>query len=172
MALTEPLILDSPQPDTGQIRHRVVCLHNGTAAGDWYSRQVAAYDAQTWENFDGAFLGATALTRPEYLMFAVLLGLVVLIKMARDHGIAFGAICCALFVFDLVLLIFGAANVGLAYGASTRSTLIPSIAILVIALGLYVFRVVVQEKKPLQLRLPAATVPEEEAAIGAPTSTV
>jgi hypothetical protein len=85
---------------------------------------------------------------------------------------AWVAICCALFVFDLVLLIFGAANVGLAYGASTRSTLIPSIAILVIALGLYVFRVVVQEKKPLQLRLPAATVPEEEAAIGAPTSTV
>jgi hypothetical protein len=32
--------------------------------------------------------------------------------------------------------------------------------------------VVVQEKKPLQLRLPAPTVPEEEAAIGAPTSTV
>ena len=41
-----------------------------------------------------------------------------------------------------------------------------------IALGLYVFRVVVQEKKSLQLRLPAATMPEEEAAIGAPTSTV
>ena len=45
-------------------------------------------------------------------------------------------------------------------------------AILVIALGLYVCRVVVQEKKSLQLRLPAATMPEEEAAIGAPTSTV
>lgn len=58
MALTEPLILDSPQPDTGQIRHRVVCLHNGTGAGEWYARQVAAYGAQTWEKFDGAFLGA------------------------------------------------------------------------------------------------------------------
>jgi amino acid transporter len=82
------------------------------------------------------------------------------------------AICCALFVFDLVLLIFGAANVGLAYGASTSSTLIPSIAILVIALGLYVYRVVVQDRKPLQLRLPSATMPEEKAAIKAPTSTV
>jgi len=82
------------------------------------------------------------------------------------------AICCALFVFDLVLLVFGAANVGLAYGASTRSTLIPSLIILAIALGLYVFRVVVQDKKPLQLRLPAATMPEEEATIGAPTSTI
>ncbi|MBT2550449.1 alpha/beta fold hydrolase [Arthrobacter sp. ISL-65] len=59
MALTEPLILDSPQPDTGQTRHRVVCLHNGTGSGDWYSRQVAAYDAQIWEKFDGAFLRAT-----------------------------------------------------------------------------------------------------------------
>jgi hypothetical protein len=59
MALTEPLIVDSPQPDTGQIHHRVVCLHNGTGAGEWYTRQVAAYDAQTWENFDGAIVGAT-----------------------------------------------------------------------------------------------------------------
>ena len=52
------------------------------------------------------------------------------------------------------------------------ATLVPSLLILVIALGLYVYRVVVQEKKSLQLRLPAATMPEEEAMIGAPTSTV
>jgi hypothetical protein len=71
-----------------------------------------------------------------------------------------------------VLLIFGAANVGLAYGASTSSTLVPSLLILVIALGLYVYRVVVQDKKPLQMQLPAATMPEEEAAIGTPTATV
>ena len=81
-------------------------------------------------------------------------------------------VCGVLFLFDLTLLIFGAANVGLAYGASTRSTLVPSVLILVIALGLYVYRVVVQEKKPLQLRLPAPTMPEEELAIGAPTTTV
>jgi 4-amino-4-deoxy-L-arabinose transferase-like glycosyltransferase len=53
----------------------------------------------------GAFLGATALTRPEYLMFAGILGLVVLVKMARDHGIAFGAICCALFVSAFVAIL-------------------------------------------------------------------
>jgi amino acid transporter len=82
------------------------------------------------------------------------------------------AICGLLFLFDLTLLIFGAANVGLAYGASTRSTLIPSLLILLIALGLYVIRVVVQDKKPLRLRLPAATMPEDEAAIGTPTATV
>ncbi len=80
------------------------------------------------------------------------------------------AIGAALFVFDLTLLIFGAANVGLAYGASTRSTLVPSLAVLAIALGLYIFRVVVQDHKSLQLRLPAATMPEEEAAVpGTPT---
>jgi hypothetical protein len=74
-----------------------------------------------------------------------------------------------LFLFDLILLIFGAANVGLAYGASTRSTLIPSLLILVIALGLYVYRVVVQEKETLRLRIPSPTMPEEEAAVaGAP----
>jgi amino acid transporter len=81
-------------------------------------------------------------------------------------------VCGLLFLFDLTLLVVGAANVGLAYGASTRSTVVPSLLILVIALGLYVYRVVVQEKKSLQLRLPAATMPEEEAVIGAPTSTV
>jgi len=82
---------------------------------------------------------------------------------------AWVAACMVLFLFDLVLLIFGAANVGLAYGASTRSTLIPSLLILVIALGLYVYRVVVQEKETLRLRIPSPTMPEEEAAVtGAP----
>ena len=85
---------------------------------------------------------------------------------------AWVSICCALFVFDLVLLIVGSANVGLAYGASTRSTLIPSITILVVALALYVVRVVVQDKKPLRMRLPAATMPEEERTLDAPTTTI
>jgi 4-amino-4-deoxy-L-arabinose transferase-like glycosyltransferase len=46
----------------------------------------------------GALLGATALTRPEYLMFAGILGLVVLIKMARDRGLRLGVASVALFV--------------------------------------------------------------------------
>ena len=41
-----------------------------------------------------------------------------------------------------------------------------------IALGLYVFRVVVQDKKRLQLRLPAATMPEEERSMDTPTTSV
>ena len=38
----------------------------------------------------GALLGATALTRPEYLMFALFLGLVVLVAMARRRGVRLG----------------------------------------------------------------------------------
>jgi 4-amino-4-deoxy-L-arabinose transferase-like glycosyltransferase len=53
----------------------------------------------------GALLGATALTRPEYLMFAVILGLAVLVKMARDRGIRLGVASLALFVGAFVLVL-------------------------------------------------------------------
>ena len=50
---------------------------------------------------------------------------------AADQGqLDLGRRLRLLFLFDLILLIVGAANVGLAYGASTRSTLVPSILIL------------------------------------------
>ena len=54
----------------------------------------------------GALLGATALTRPEYLMFAVLLGLVVVVKVARGRGVRVGLASAALFgaAFALVLV--------------------------------------------------------------------
>jgi 4-amino-4-deoxy-L-arabinose transferase-like glycosyltransferase len=54
----------------------------------------------------GLFLGATALTRPEYLMFGFLLGLLALVKMWRDRGVRVGAASAALFVaaFALVLV--------------------------------------------------------------------
>jgi 4-amino-4-deoxy-L-arabinose transferase-like glycosyltransferase len=53
----------------------------------------------------GGLLGATALTRPEYLMFAVILGSVVLVKMARDRGIRLGVASLALFVGAFVLVL-------------------------------------------------------------------
>ena len=53
----------------------------------------------------GALLGATALTRPEYLMFAVILGVAVLVKMARDRGIRLGVASLALFVGAFVLVL-------------------------------------------------------------------
>ena len=53
----------------------------------------------------GAMLGATALARPEYLMFSVLLGLIALVRVARGRGFRMGALAAALFVaaFGLVL---------------------------------------------------------------------
>src|SRR4051794_41003086 len=53
----------------------------------------------------GFFLRATALTRPEYLIFAVLLGLLVLVRMWRDRGVRIGVAATALFVaaFAVVL---------------------------------------------------------------------
>jgi 4-amino-4-deoxy-L-arabinose transferase-like glycosyltransferase len=53
----------------------------------------------------GFFLGATALTRPEYLIFGVLLGLLVLVRMWRARGLRIGFASTALFVaaFALVL---------------------------------------------------------------------
>jgi amino acid transporter len=80
---------------------------------------------------------------------------------------AWVGVCALLFLFDLTLLVVGAANVGLAYGASTRSTLIPSLAVLAIALGLYVYRVVVQDRRPLRLRLDSPSVPDEPPAVSA-----
>ncbi len=53
----------------------------------------------------GALLGATALTRPEYLMFAGILGLVVLVKMARDRGLKLGVASLALFVAAFLVVL-------------------------------------------------------------------
>jgi 4-amino-4-deoxy-L-arabinose transferase-like glycosyltransferase len=53
----------------------------------------------------GLFLGATALTRPEYLLFGVIFGLLVLVKMWRERGVRIGVLAAVLFVgaFALVL---------------------------------------------------------------------
>jgi 4-amino-4-deoxy-L-arabinose transferase-like glycosyltransferase len=53
----------------------------------------------------GLFLGATALTRPEYLIFVAILGLLILVVAARDRGIRIGFASAALFAaaFALVL---------------------------------------------------------------------
>jgi 4-amino-4-deoxy-L-arabinose transferase-like glycosyltransferase len=46
----------------------------------------------------GLFLGLTALTRPEYLIFGFLLGLVALVKMWRGRGVRIGVASAAVFV--------------------------------------------------------------------------
>ena len=53
----------------------------------------------------GAMLGLTALARPEYLMFALFLGLIALVRVARRRDVRTGVLTAALFVgaFALVL---------------------------------------------------------------------
>ncbi len=77
-------------------------LSGAVLAGFW----AADAGRTTWAwLLPGALLGATALTRPEYLMFAGILGLVVLVKLARDRGLRIGVASVGLFVaaFALVL---------------------------------------------------------------------
>jgi amino acid transporter len=75
-----------------------------------------------------------------------------------------------LLIFDLVLLVVGGWYAGLAYGTTGHKTLWIGLLVLGISLVLYVYRVVVQDKKPLQLRLAAPSTPEEELAMEGRTS--
>ncbi len=61
-----------------------------------------------------------------------------------------------LVVFDLVLLIIGAWYAGLAYGTQGHKTLWIGLLVLGISLVLYVYRVIVQDKRPFQWRIPDA----------------
>ena len=76
---------------------------SGAVLGIFWAADAAR---STWAwLLPGVLLGATALTRPEYLMFAGILGLVVLVKMARDRGIKLGVASLALFVGAFVLVL-------------------------------------------------------------------
>jgi len=66
------------------------------------------------------------------------------------------AIAGVLFVFDLLLLIVGAWYAGLAYGTTGHKTLWVGLLVLGISLVLYVYRVIVQDKRPFQWRIPDA----------------
>ena len=64
-------------------------------------------------------------------------------------------------------LVVGATNAGVAYGQNTSDTLIPGLFVLACALGLYVIRVTVQDRRKLALRLWAPTMPDEQPPAGA-----
>jgi amino acid transporter len=66
-------------------------------------------------------------------------------------------------VYDIVLLIVGAISFKLTGYGSGYSVLWWSLAIPVIAIVAYIWRVKVEDKKPLRWSLPAPTTPEEEA---------
>jgi amino acid transporter len=73
----------------------------------------------------------------------------------------------ALATFDAVLLIWGGWNSGLAWGDTSKTTVFQGIAVLLIAVVLYVYRVVVQDKRKLALRIWTPTMPDEVPPAGA-----
>jgi amino acid transporter len=75
---------------------------------------------------------------------------------------AWVAVAWVLMVFDFVLLIIGGWYSGLAYAQTDHNALWIGLAVLGISLLLYIYRVVVQDKQPLRLRLPSPATPEEE----------
>jgi amino acid transporter len=73
----------------------------------------------------------------------------------------------ALAAFDALLLIWGGWNSGLAWGDTSKTIVFEGIGVLCIAALLYMFRVVVQDKKPLALRIWAPRTPDEQPPAGA-----
>jgi amino acid transporter len=83
---------------------------------------------------------------------------------------AWVAVAGVLAAYDTLILIVGALSPKLSYGVGYKTTVV-GLVVLAISVALYFYRVIVQDKKKFQWRLPPATVPEEEAAI-APVATV
>jgi amino acid transporter len=82
-------------------------------------------------------------------------------------GNAWIAVAWFCLVYDFVLLVVGAISFRLTGYGSSWSILAWSLVVPVFALLAYVWRVVVEDKKPLQWRLPAPSTLEEEAALHA-----
>jgi amino acid transporter len=72
-------------------------------------------------------------------------------------------------VFDAVLLIWGGWNSGLAWGDTSKTTVFQGIAVLLIAAVLYIYRVVVQDKRKLALRIWAPAMPDDVPPAGVAT---
>jgi amino acid transporter len=70
-------------------------------------------------------------------------------------------------IFDALLLIWGGWNSGLAWGNTSKTVVLEGIAVLLIAALLYIVRVVVQERRPLALRVWAPRTPDEVPPAGA-----
>ncbi len=75
----------------------------------------------------------------------------------------------ALAAFDLLLLVWGGWNSGLAYGNTSKTIVFEGIGVLCIAAVLYIIRVVVQDKQKLALRLWAPTMPDDVPPAGVAT---
>src|SRR4029079_11857768 len=64
--------------------------------------------------------------------------------------------------FDALLLVWGGGNSGLAWGDTSKTIVFEGIGVLLIAAVLYVFRVVVEDKRPLALRIWARSMTDED----------
>jgi MFS family permease len=67
------------------------CLAVGTLSGAvlaflWTGDRVRAGGSLWWWAFPGALFGATALIRPEYLVFGVIFAVLAFVRVARDRG--------------------------------------------------------------------------------------
>jgi amino acid transporter len=82
-------------------------------------------------------------------------------------GRAWLPIVAVLAAFDTMLLIWGGWNSGLAWGDTSKTTVFQGIAVLLIAVVLYIYRVVVQDKRRLALRIWSPTMPDEQPPAGA-----
>jgi len=71
--------------------------------------------------------------------------------------------------FDALLLIWGGWNSGLAWGNTSKTIVFEGIGVLCIAAVLYVFRVVVQDKRKLALRIWSPAMPDDVAPAGVAT---
>jgi amino acid transporter len=67
----------------------------------------------------------------------------------------------ALAAFDALLLVWGGWNSGLAYGDTSKTIVFEGLGVLMIAAVLYIIRVVVQDKRPLVLRVWAPSMPDD-----------
>ena len=68
--------------------------------------------------------------------------------------------------FDALLLVWGGWNSGLAWGDTSKTIVFEGIGVLLIAAVLYVFRVVVEDKRKLALRLWSPAMPDDVPPVG------
>jgi amino acid transporter len=73
----------------------------------------------------------------------------------------------ALAAFDALLLVWGGWNSGLAWGDTSKTIVFQGIAVLLIAAVLYVYRVVVEDKRKLALRIWSPAMPDDVPPVGA-----
>src|SRR3954454_18961801 len=69
--------------------------------------------------------------------------------------------------FDALLVIWGGWNSGLAWGDTSKTIVFEGIGVLLIAAVLYVFRVVVEDKRKLALRIWSPAMPDDVPPVGA-----